>query len=338
MRIDDRVEKILTKIKLQRFRPLPFARSGLLQTVYGFYWPYLKAPTPNFFHHILLPDGDILVASENRPSKWKEGDRVMLLIHGAGGNYLAPYMQRMCRRLYGQGYLVLRLNLRCCGPSLGVSKTPYHMGQSDDTRHVVKWISQKFPGSPVTQIGFSMGANITLKMAGEDGSRPAGNLDSVVAVSPPLNISAAMDRLSLPQNRVIQRSFLNNVQRQIRTHHKYFPEFKPFDLPANINIKSFHEHYTAPMGGFKNAADYYQKSSAFQFVPEIKVPSLILCAADDPVVDGAAVARVPHTNNLDVILTEHGGHIGFLGFGSTWDEIRWCDEAIARWLENTVAS
>jgi predicted alpha/beta-fold hydrolase len=262
----------------------------------------------------------------------------MLLVHGAGGNYIAPYMQRMCRRLYRQGYLVLRLNLRACGPSLGLSKTPYHGGQSEDTRHVIQWAARQFPNSPLTQIGFSLGGNITLKMAGEDGSRPAGNLDSVVAVSPPVNISAAMDKLSLPQNRILEKSFASWLIKQTQDHHKYFPEFKPYDLPPSFSIKEFHEMYTAPIGGFRDAADYYEKNSAMKYVPEIKVPSLILCAMDDPVVDGHFVAKIPHGKDLDIILTEHGGHVGFLGWGTTWDEVRWCDQAVAKWLEANFAA
>lgn len=333
MSIDDQVEKVLKKIKIHRFHPFPFARSGIMQTIYGHYWPFLKAPTPNFFHHIELPDGDILVASENRPRKWKAGDRVMLLVHGASGNYLAPYMQRMCRRLHRAGYLVLRLNLRACGPSLGLSKMPYHGGQSEDTRAVIEWIAGKFPGSPVTQIGFSLGGNITLKMAGEAGSKPPGNLDSVVAVSPPVNIGAAIESLSLPRNRILERSFIGWLIKQVQNHHKYFPEFRPYDLPPSFNIKEFHECYTAPIGGFRDAQEYYEKNSAMQFIPEIKIPSLILCAIDDPVVDGRFVAQIPHSKDLDVILTKHGGHVGFLGWGTHWDEVRWSDQVVAKWID-----
>lgn len=338
MSIDEKVEKILKKIRLNRFHPFPFARSGVLQTIYGHYWPFLKAPTPQFFHHIPLADGDTLVASENRPPKWKPGQRVMLLVHGAGGgNYLSAYMQRMCRRLYHQGHLILRLNLRCCGPSLGLSKNPYHAGQSDDTRQVIHWIARQFPGSPVTQIGFSLGGNLTLKMAGEDGSKPTGLLDSVVAVSPPVNIAAAIGRLCEPSNWVLERSFAKGLFRQVMDHHKYFPELRSFDYPQSISVLEFHERYTAPVGGFRDAKEYYEKSSASQYVPEIKIPALILCSIDDPVVDARALAAIPHRDNLDVLLTQHGGHIGFLGWGTTWGEMRWCDQAVAKWIDATVA-
>lgn len=337
MGIEDRVERVLAKLKLNRFYPFPFARSGFLQTIYGSYWPIMKPSTPDHFHHIVLPDGDVLVVAENRPKTWKPGRRIMLLVHGLTGDYQSTYMQRMCRRLTKKGYMVLRLNLRFCGPGRGLSRRPYHCGVSDDTRFVLEWIKTQFPDSPVTQIGFSLGGNITLKMAGEDGSRPSGNLDSVVAVSPPLDLEAASRSMGLPENRVFARFFLSYLLKDVQLMQKLFPDVEKFEFPKDLSIRQFDEIYTTRTGGFKNALDYYRKCSSIHFVPEIKIPTLILSSMDDPVVDGRVLMNVPHSSNLDVLLTEHGGHVGFLGWGTTYDEIRWSDQAVARWLEDTMA-
>ncbi len=172
MGIEDRVERILRKLKLNKFYPFPFARSGFWQTVHGTYLPILKPSKPDAYHHMMLKDGDVLVLAENRPKEWQPGQRIMLLVHGLTGCYQSTYMQRMCRRMTKKGFLVLRLNLRFCGPGRGLARKAYHAGVSDDTREVLEWIKIKFPDSPVTQVGFSLGGNVTLKMAGEDGSRP----------------------------------------------------------------------------------------------------------------------------------------------------------------------
>src|SRR5687768_13646404 len=108
MGIEDRVERVLRKLRLNKFYPFPFARSGFLQTIYGAYWPILKPATPDCYHHILLPDGDILVVAENRPKTWKPGSRIMLLVHGLTGSYQSTYMQRLARRMHKKGCLVLR--------------------------------------------------------------------------------------------------------------------------------------------------------------------------------------------------------------------------------------
>lgn len=337
MGIEERVERVLNKLKLNRFYPFPFARSGYLQTIYGNYWPILKPSTPDGYHHVRLPDGDVLVVAENRPAGWRPGSRVMLLVHGLTGSYESTYMQRMCRRLNKKGYLVLRLNLRFCGPGRGLARRPYHAGVSDDTRFVLEWVKTHFPASPVTQIGFSLGGNVTLKMAGEDGSRPSGNLDSVVAVSPPVDLRAASARLAEPANRLFERVFVRALMDDVRRMRQAFPEMEPIRLPERPGLAAFEQTFATHRAGFRDVDEYHDKCSSIHLIPEIKIPTLILCSADDPVVDGRAIARLPHAPELDVILTERGGHVGFLGWGTRYDEVRWSDQVVARWLEDTMA-
>lgn len=337
MGLEDRVERLLKKLKLNRFAPFPFARSGFLQTVYGYYWPHLKPPRATGLHTISLGDGDSLVAVENRPQNWRPGKRIVVLVHGLTGSHRSAYMERMARRLYFSGHMVLRLNLRGCGPGFGLSHNPYHCGVSDDTRQVVNWISQKFPSSPITQVGFSLGGNVTLKMAGEDGSRPTGNLDSVVAVSPPADLKAAARMMGQRQNKIFEKFFIKHLVKDVRKLHKHFPELGPWKFPEQMTIETFDEVYTAPRCGFESADDYYKKCSAVQYIPEIQIPTMILCSIDDPVIDGRILTEAPQGKNVDTLLTEHGGHVGFLGWGTRWDEIRWSDQAVASWLDNTVA-
>lgn len=336
MGIEDRVERVLRKLKLNKFYPFPFARSGFWQTIYGNYWPILKAAKPDHYHHVVLPDGDILVLAENRPKHWRPGQRIMVLVHGITGCYQSTYMQRMCRRLVKKGYLVLRLNLRFCGPGKGLSRRPYHAGVSDDTRVILKWIERQFPNSPVTQIGFSLGGNVTLKMAGEDGSKPTGNLDSVVAVSPPFDLAAATQRLSEKDNRLFQWVFLSHLIHDVKLMEQLFPEIGRVNFPKDLSIRKFDEIYTTSRGGFKSVDDYYKNASSIHYIPEIKIPTLIVSSMDDPVVDGQAITKLPQSENLDIVLTEHGGHLGFLGFGTSYNEVRWSDQAVARWVEDSL--
>lgn len=337
MGIEDRVERVLKKLKLNKFYPFPFAQSGFLQTVYGHYWPILKPSKPDSFHHIVLPDGDILVMAENRPLNWKPGSRIMLLVHGVTGCYQSTYMQRMCRRLHRKGYMVLRLNLRFCGPGRGLARKAYHAGVSEDTRFVLEWIKTTFPDSPVTQIGFSLGGNVTLKMAGEDGSRPSGNLDSIVAVSPPVDLEAASQRMDMPENRLLQRTFINSMMTDTKLMLKTFPDMERIEVPKTYSLRAFEELFATHRAGFASAQDYYTKCSSIHYIPEIKIPTLILSSMDDPVVDGRRLGQVPHSDNLDIILTDQGGHVGFLGWGTTYNEVRWSDQAVTRWLEDTMA-
>ncbi|MGE4130585.1 MAG: YheT family hydrolase [Bdellovibrionales bacterium] len=337
MGIEDRVERVLKKLKLNKFYPFPFARSGFLQTIYGVYWPILKPSKPDHFHHLVLPDGDVLVVAENRPKNWQPGGRIMLLVHGVTGCYESTYMQRMCRRLCKKGYMVMRLNLRFCGPGKGLARRPYHAGVSDDTRYVIEWLKKQYPQSPVTQVGFSLGGNVTLKMAGEMGSRPVGNLDSAVAVSAPVDLAAAAARMDEPDNRLFQRSFLSYLVHDVKLMEDLYPEVGRTIFAKDLTIRKFDEVFAAPRSGFSSVEEYYETCSSVHYIPEIKIPTLILAAMDDPVVNGQQIAEIPHRSNLDVLLTEHGGHMGFLGWGTKWDEVRWCDQAVDRWMEDTLA-
>jgi uncharacterized protein len=336
MSLEAKFERVLQRLKLNRFSPFPFARSGFLQTIYGTCWPYLRAPTHNALHTITLADGGAVVVVENRPPHWRPGRRIVLLIHGLSGTSQSNYMQRMARRLYHQGHLVLRMNLRNCGPGFGLSAQAYHGGVSDDARAVLHWIGRNFPGSPVTQVGFSLGGNITLKMAGEDGSKPTGPLDSVVAVSPPVDLKAAVQKLGSPENKFLHKIFLKSLQTDVERLHKKFPELGPWKFPDQMNITLFDELYTAPRSGFKDANDYYRQSSALTYLPEIKLPTFLLCSIDDPVVDATQLVESTPNKNLDILLTEHGGHVGFVGWGTRWDETRWSDQAVSNWIDTTL--
>lgn len=333
MGIEDRVERVLKKLKLNKFYPFPFARSGFWQTIYGNYWPILKPSNPDCFHHVRLHDGDILVIAENRPKEWKPGQRIMLLVHGLTGSHQSTYMQRMCRRMYKKGFLVLRLNLRFCGPGRGLARKAYHAGVSEDTREVLEWIKAHYPGSPVTQIGFSLGGNVTLKMAGEDGSRPSGLLDSIVAVSPPVDLEASSLRMASPENQLFERVFVKHLVKDTKLMLDTFPDMERFEIPKEPSLRAFEELFATHRAGFKSAKDYYEQCSSMNYIPEIKIPTLILSSIDDPVVDGRALTDIPHGDNVDIILTDKGGHVGFLGFGTTYDEVRWSDQAVARWIE-----
>lgn len=308
-------------------------KSGWAQTIMGFYLPYLKASAPTAIHTLTLADGDQILVMENRPKEWKPGQRIVLLVHGLTGSYQSNYMQRMARRLSKRGALVLRLNLRSAGPGLGLARHNYHAGSSEDTREVLRWIETAFPGSPVTQIGFSLGANITLKMAGEDGSRPTGNLDSVVAVSPPTDMRETIRRLDSRESAIFRKFFMKHLVSDVKKLYKKYPELGPILVSKDMSVNLFDEIFTAPRAGFSSAEEYYRETSSSKYIPEIKVPTLIIGAGDDPVASSDILTQTHMRENVDLILTKHGGHMGFLGFGTKWEEVRWSDQAVAHWLE-----
>jgi uncharacterized protein len=324
---------VLERLGLPEFRPLPPFFDGRLQTVAIAFWPQPTPLPPTATETINLPDGDQLVLLENRPLSWQPGDRIVVLVHGLAGCHESQYMVRLARKLNARGYLAYRVNLRGCGPGFGLARRPYHSGRSEDLRAVQIWLAARHPGSPVTQVGFSLGANITLKMVGEDAASPSGNLDSAIAVSPPMHLAASAKKLQHSKNRIFTRHFLDKLLRQVaraRVRYPDIPELRPF---KGMHLTDFDDLFTAPQSGFASAAEYYEKAASLPLISSIRVPTLILTAADDPVVDTDSVRGLPAHPGVDVVITARGGHVGFLSRDLTGTGLHWMDAVILRWIE-----
>src|SRR5262249_52611177 len=153
---------------------------------------------------------------------------------------------------------------------------------SGDVRTVLKELAQACPTSPVALIGFSLGGNIALKLAGEARTHPVPNLGCVAAVSPPIDMVQCAALLAAPRNRLYELHFLRCLLRQVRQRRRYFPDLPALRFPRRMTIGLFDELYTAPLGGFQNALDYSRRASSLPLLRSIHVPTLILTARDDP--------------------------------------------------------
>ncbi len=328
---------MLARLKLPEFRAFPLLYSGYAQTIAASFWPQMPDIRPNASEIIELPDGDRLVYVENHPPGWQPQDqaiRTVLLVHGLAGCDQSKYMIRMTRKLTARGHRVVRLNLRGCGPGFGLARQPYHSGRSDDVRAVLRQLAVRYPRSPVTVAGFSLGANIALKLAGEDGSQPTGNLDSIVAVSPPIHLAASAAKLCHPRARVFAGFFMRKIFKQVKQTRLKYPDLPDVRPVPGMTVTDFDNLYTAPVSGFKDAADYYEQASARSLVPSIRLPTLIVSADDDPVVDVQSVRELPTITGVDVVVSSGGGHVAFLGLDlKHGTRIRWMDELVTKWIQ-----
>jgi hypothetical protein len=328
------MKDIIDKLGLNHFEPLPLLANGAIQTIVSYLLPSANIIGDEIHHVVDLVDGDKLALIENRPHGFKESSRIVLIVPGLAGSHASNYVARLAKLLFSQGYLVFRMNLRGCGAGAGLARFPYHAGRSDDVRTVIKWLKERFPNAPVTQVGFSLGASIILKMAGEDGSRNVGNLDSVVAVSPPLNLHASVELLLKNENWLFHRYFISALIRHEHKLRQSFPDLHPNQnrMPVK-NIYEFDETYTAPRSGFNSAMDYYTRCSAKQFLEGIHLPTLILHSLDDPIISHYDFLMLPDRMNFDILLTGKGGHVGWIGPTSSPRNYRWMDMVIAKWIK-----
>lgn len=324
----------LSMNELPPFRPLWWIPSGFVQTLAAGYWPNWPDSKPTAQHTLVLDDQDRMILIENRPEGWnlsQRSGRIAVLVHGLAGDHQSNYMIRITRRLVRAGVLVFRVNLRGCGVGFGLAQHPYHSGRSEDIRAVTQWITERHPESPISLMGFSLGGNIVLKMAGEDGSKPTGNLDSVLAVSPPVDLAATAEHLKKTRNLLFDQFFVWKLKQQIKKQLQHFPALPRLQFHRRLNLTDIDELFTAPRSGFRDAQDYYARSSCGPWVSSIRIPGLILCAKDDPIVNAASYSKLNLPSGVDLIMPSSGGHLGFFGHTGVAGEYEWMDSLVVRW-------
>jgi hypothetical protein len=224
------------------------------------------------------------------------------------------------------------MNLRGAGSGFGLARGIYHAGRSEDLRSVIEWLARRAPGSPIALVGFSLGANLALKLAAEAADHPLPGFDSVLAANPPLDLSACARHIQRPENRIYDRNFVRLLRSEVLRLHAAFPDLGPVDLSRVRTLFEFDDRYTAPRNGFKDAEDYYRRSSAGPLIPRIRVPGLVIHAEDDPFIPPAPFRSIPFPGGLALELVPSGGHLGYFS-RDRWDgDRRWLDARLTAWL------
>jgi hypothetical protein len=239
-------------------------------------------------------------------------------------------MLRMAALLAQRGVRVVRMDLRGCGRGASLARRTYNGGCSDDVRAVAAEIQRWDPAGRLTVLGFSLGGNIVLKLAGEAAQYPVPNLEQVAAIAPPIDLERCAGLLAHPRNWLYDLHFAATLTRQVALQQRHFPDLPRIRFPRLLTMRQFDDLYTAPRGGFSDALDYYRRSSALPLISRIDVPTLILTARDDPFIavepfETLKVARI------SIQIVPKGGHLGFLG----WDGaggIHWAERHVAEWV------
>jgi predicted alpha/beta-fold hydrolase len=320
-------------VRFPAFRAHPFVPGGHLQTILGCYFFHQHVPYSATKHVVPLADGDQIVVHDDRPAKWQPNDPVALLVHGLGGSHQSGYMQRCASKLNAYGVRVFRMDLRGCGAGMGLAKQLCHAGRSEDVAAVLADVNQRCLYSPTTVIGFSMGANMVLKLAGEWADRFPENLAGVMAVAPPVDLSVCCNNVQKALRGVYDRSFVYGLRQYIAQRQLSNPEIPTPPLPANVRrIREFDAHVTAPLSGFRDADDYYTRASSGPYLTNIRVPTLIVAAEDDPIVPIAIVQQAKISDNVKLLVASGGGHLGYIAAKSNDPDCRWLDWRVVEWV------
>lgn len=329
---------------LQAFCPFPLLTNPHVQTLVAAKLAFAREP-PSTTHLVKLPDGDMIALEISTPQRWQPHDPTVVMLHGLCGCHRSPYMQRLARKLLRYGVRAVRMNMRGCGSGRGLARLPYHSGRSADVLAVLDSLQQATPQSPVTLVGFSLGGNIVLKLAGELAAtvpahlqRVIAVLQRVIAVCPPADLVASARLLAQPSNRLYNRYFTRLLCAAVAYRHTHFPDLPPVKLPEQLTLYAFDERYTAPQCGFRDALDYYRQCSAAPLVPRMTLPCQILFAADDPLIDAHVFDGVALPPNVQVLCTRYGGHLGFLGMPGRNGGYRAMDAQLLAWITAAATS
>lgn len=307
--------------------PPLWAHSGHLQTLLGHLIPSPQfAPTGKPVE-LEVSGGDKIV------SHFHEGksDKVIYLFHGLGGFSHASYMQRTALIAQKYGHAVFMFNHRGCGEGGGLAREPYHSGRAEDLSAMISYGRKLYPDKIHVAIGFSLSANALLLLAA--GQRASVLPDAAIAVNAPINLGRAGELLKKGFNRIYDLSFMIDMRAALRSRHEQQPNLKKLSIPLLATLTEFDDLYTAPYGGFRNRDDYYQTCSAAQYLPEIKIPTVIITAEDDPFVDFADYKNARYSKHCLKHFERHGGHMGYLAkSGSLPGTVRWLDYALESYL------
>lgn len=308
----------------------PLLKSPYYQTVLSNVIDFGKEP-PSKNHYVKLSDGDVLCVEVSTPKGWTAEKGSVALLHGLCGSSKSPYLKRVAKRVYASGRQAVRINMRGCGLGSGLAKNIYHSGCSGDVKKILLDLKLHFPGTEIVLIGFSLGANVTVKLAGELGRDKSNLLKAAIAVSPPINLLKSAHRLSLPKNQVYSEYFAKQLFEHIDTLHQNFPELPPHNINDTTTINDIDEIYIAKRANFSSAIDYYKQCSGLKFIEEITIPTKILFASDDPIIYADDLDHIDLPKCIEVLKTDHGGHIGFVG-KNFLKEFRWLDNLLEKWI------
>lgn len=320
-------------VDLPPFVPLRGLTNGHAQTIVGNFYPRpafkLKATAETV--EVDPADGSrVLCHCHWQPEPASR--LTLLLVHGLEGSSDSRYVQGIAVRGWNAGLNIVRMNMRNCGNTEALTPTLYHSGLSGDVGTVIRHFTQRYGLKRVALVGYSMGGNVVLKLAGEWGNRAP--LCAVAAVCPAIDLAPGSDALHQPVNRLYEWKFLLDLIARFHRKAKLFPGiYETAGVGPIRSIREFDNKIVARYWNFRDASDYYERAASARVVDRIAVPTLILHAMDDPFIrllpeTRAKLLANPHVQFVE---TRYGGHCAYLSRDGG-NEVHWAEATVIRYL------
>ena len=297
------------------FVPPALLRNAHLMTIASAFWPRRYPALASMSPREFEVEPGTRIRAECHWQSEPQRHPTLVVVHGLEGSSRSGYMLGTANQAVQQGFSVLRLNQRNCGGTEQLTPTLYNSGLSGDLRAAVMELIERDALAEVFVAGFSMGGNLALKMAGEMAAAAPAQVRGVVAVCPAIDLAVCADAVGEPRNFIYERHFVRSLKKRMQRKARLFPERYPLDGLGRVrSVREFDDVITARFCGFRDADDYYARSSARRVLAGIAVPTLIIAAQDDPMVpfssfDDPAIRANPH---ITLLAPRYGGHCGFV--------------------------
>ena len=319
-------------ITQSQFRPMYGFSNPHFQTLLPFL--LIKTVKQKYSQQTLeLDDGDFLDLSWL--GEMKNGRPIVVLFHGLEGSVDSHYAKTIMHALHRQGWTALLMHFRGCSGRPNRLAHSYHSGETKDARYLLGWLKQKYPASALAAVGVSLGGNMLLKLQAEYGEHSP--LKATVSICAPVRLDLCAKRLDQGLSRIYQRHLIQQLNNKVANKSEQFN----FEERIGLNKKTikkiktfwqFDDRVTAPLHGFKDVNDYYGRSSARQYLKDIRKPTLMIHALDDPFMTRESVPDESElSESIELELSQHGGHIGFVS-GSLTRPVFWLPERLVEFI------
>ena len=269
------------------------------------------------------PDGDFLEIARLVGTAGPRAPR-LLLLHGLEGGMHSHYARAMFREASQRGWAADLLLFRSCGTEPNRLPRSYHSGETTDPLWIIEQLVHEFPHAPLGLMGVSLGGNVLCKLLGEQSTRLPAQVVGAVAMSVPFDLARASRHLGRGFGAIYEKFFLKSLIPKALSKIDRHPELAPLrHVAAARTLWAFDDAFTAPLHGSRDAADYYARASALPFLANIRLPTLLLNAEDDPFLPADVLTEVReavrHNEHVEIEFPARGGHVGFTAGRRPWN-------------------
>jgi len=282
-----------------------------------------------------LDDGDFVECfwCERKPIA---NEPIVILFHGLEGSYKSSYIQGVMQALKNIGISSVLMHFRGCSGKINRKPRAYHSGDTSDAKAWIEYLHKNYKNSPLHAIGYSLGGNMLLKLLGEWGYESL--LSSAISISAPMQLDISAKTMDIGFAKVYQKYLLSHLKQSLYKKYNYHPmesliDFRKEDINKIKTLWKFDDIYTAKIHGFDTAKEYYKRSSAKQYLKDIKTKTLIIHASDDPfMTEEILPTKDEISTNIILEVYPNGGHVGFVR-GTLFKPKYWLEERIVEFLK-----